>query len=86
MRFLLECLQKKVYRVVATLQEAGFVEEVESAAREPGRADKGGLAPCSISMESGMDETIPACIDDLLADVEGKAAVVHVGEWQGPSA
>ena len=62
------------------LPEVDCVEEVESAAREPGRADEGGLAPCSISMESGMDETIPACIDDLLADVEGKAAVVHVGE------
>ena len=78
MRGLHERPQKKVD--VGAIHEFDVVEEVESAARVPGRADEGGLAPCSISMESGMDETIPACIDDLLADVEGKAAVVHVGE------
>ena len=83
MRFLPECLQKKVYRVVATLQEAGFVEEVESAAREPGGADESGLAPCGISMNSGIIEFIPACVDDVLANVDGKRTVVHVGQPKG---
>ena len=45
-RCLLERTQKKVD--VGHILEYDFVEEVEPAARDPGRADEGGLAPCAI--------------------------------------
>ena len=79
-RCLLERTQKGVD--VGRIPEVDLVEEVESAAREPGRTDEGGLAPGAIPPSS-----IPVLVlrfaegvNDVLANLDGEATVVHVGE------
>ena len=75
---LLERLQKKVD--LGGIPEYDFVEEVEPAGREPGRADEGGLAPGAIRLSS-KQVFLPwaAGVDDVFANFDGKKTVVHVG-------
>ena len=79
-RRLLERTQKEVD--VERLQEYDFVEEVESAAREPGRTDEGGLGPSVVPHSSTpvLVLRFAAGVDDVLANLDGEATVVHVGE------
>ena len=79
-RRLLERTQKEVD--VGRISEFDLVEEVESAAREPGRTDEGGLAQGAIPRSY-----IPvlvlrpvAGVDDVLANLDGEATAVHVRE------
>ena len=78
----LECTQKEVD--AGCIPEFDFVEEVESAAREPGRADEGGLAPGRIGsifeQHVSAQPVVAAGVDDVLANLDGEATVVHVGE------
>ena len=76
----LECTQKEVD--AGCIPEFDFVEEVESAAREPGRADEGRLAPGAVRLSSKGPVAVrrAAGIDDVLANLNGEEAVVHVGE------
>ena len=78
-RRLLERTQKEVD--VGRIREVNFVEEVESAAREPGRTDEGGLAPGVIRFSSKPVLLLFAAgVNDVLANFDGEATVVHVGE------
>ena len=79
-RRLLERTQKEVD--VERLQEYDFVEEVESAAREPGRTDEGGLAQGVIprSFIPVLVLRFGVGVDDVLANLDGEATAVHVGE------
>ena len=74
-----ECLHKEIN--VRLISELDFVEEVESAAREPGRADEGGLEPGQIGLISKPGSPLAAAgVDDVLPNLDGEATVVHVGE------
>ena len=80
MRCLLERTQKEVD--VGRIPEVDLVEEVESAAREPGRTDEGGLAQ-GVIPRSAIPVIVlrfAAGVDDVLANLDGEATVVHVGE------
>ena len=79
-RRLLERAQKEVGD--GRIPEVDFVEEVESAAREPGRTDEGGLAPGVIprSAPPVIVRRFAAEVDDVLANLGGEETVVHVGE------
>ena len=79
-RCLLERTQKEVD--VGRTPEVDCVEEVESAAREPGRTDEGGLAQGVIPRPSQpvLVRRFAAGIDDVLANLDGEATVVHVGK------
>ena len=78
-RRLLERPQKEVD--VGRIPELDFAEEVESAAREPGRADEGSLAPCAIRFSS-KPGAVPfaAGVDDVLTNLDGEDTVDHVDE------
>ena len=78
-RCLLERTQKEVD--VGRISEFDLVEEVESAARDPGRADEGSLAPGDIGCRS-KPVILPfaAGVNDVLANLDREATVVHVGE------
>ena len=79
MRGLHERPQKKVD--VGAIDEFDVVEEVESATREPDRADEGGLAPCAIRFSSNpVAVPFAAVVDDVLANFDGEETVVHVSE------
>ena len=80
------CLQKRTQKEVdvACFPEYDFVEEVVSAAREPGHADEGGSAPGAVRL-CGENRVVPwlggaAGVDDVLANLDGEATFVHVGE------
>ena len=79
-RRLLERTQKEVD--VGRIPEVDFVEEVESAAREPGRTDEGGLAQGVIPrwFIPVIVWRFAAGVDDVLANLDGEATAVHVGE------
>ena len=64
------------------IPEEDFVEEVESAAREPGRTDEGGLAQGMIPRSSKpvIVQRFAAGVNDVLANLDGEATVVHVSE------
>ena len=64
------------------LPEVDCVEEVESAAREPGRTDESGLTQGGIPHFSRPVLFLrwDAGVDDVLANLGGEATVVHVGE------
>ena len=82
MRGLHERPQNKVD--VGAIDEFDVVEEVESAARVPGRADEGGLAPGgirSLSFAPFAQKSGVAGIDDVLVNLDGEETVVHVGEY-----
>ena len=71
-RRLLDRTQKEVD--VARIPEVDFGEEVESAAREPGRADEGGLAPGGIRCIFGppfAQGAVATRVDDVLANLVG---------------
>ena len=76
----MERTQKEVD--VGRIPEYDFVEEVESAAREPGRTDEGSLAQGVIPRPSQpvLVVRFAAGVDDVLANLGGEATVVHVGE------
>ena len=80
-RCLLEGTQKEVD--VGRILEDDFVKEIESAARQPGPADEGGLAPRAIrcfAFERILAGIVCATgVNDVLANLDGEAAVVHVG-------
>ena len=78
-RRLLERTQKEVDD--GRIPEVDFAEEVESAAREPGRTDEGGLAPGVIRfLSKPVLLLFAAGVNDVLANLDGEATVVHVGE------
>ena len=79
-RCLLERPQKEVND--GRIPEYDFVEEVESAAREPGRTDEGGLAQGVIPRFSKpvLFLTFGAGVDNVLANLDGEATAVHVRE------
>ena len=79
-RRLLERPQKEVD--LGRIPEEDFVEEVESAAREPGRTDEGGLAQGVIPrwFIPVIVWRFAAGVDDVLANLNGEATAVHVGE------
>ena len=78
----LECTQKEVD--AGCIPEFDFVEEVESAAREPGRADEGGLTPGGIRVPSKHVPPVGCFnatgVNNVLANLDGEATVVHVRE------
>ena len=80
MRRLLERTQKEVDD--GCIQELDFVEEIESAAREPGRTDEGGLAQGVIPrwFIPVIVWRFAAGVDDVLANLDGEATAVHVRE------
>ena len=65
--------------------EFDIVEEIESAAREPGRANEGGLAPGGIRPQGSIhpQPSYATRVNDVLAYFDGKETVVHVGKWIG---
>ena len=78
-RRLLERPQKEVD--VGRIPEIDFVEEVDSAAREPGRADEGGLVPGDIGfLYKPVIFVSAAGIDDVFANLDGEETVVHFSE------
>ena len=79
-RCILERTQKEVD--VGRIPEVDFVEEVESAAREPGRTDEGGLGPSVVPHSSTpvLVLRFAAGVDDVLANLDGEATAVHVRE------
>ena len=73
---------EKVY--LGCLCEDNLVQEVILAARTPSRADESRRAPCLVAVGSYPlhDPGVPTSVDNLLADINRKTAVVHTcPEW-----